>query len=322
MRGCPSLDAQRWSEVGQPQAGLVAGQVGQGEALGSMSSVPQLLLWDVILAGDGGDYLGELRRRGLPLAPRDLRTPRRAGDHALHLSAEGIAAEVDLRHQQLPGPVSGPLARRHEFPVAAPGLPSGRELGQEPIDFKPDGRPRETGSRPIAAPSPFHGRPGHAGADRVEDHIASQLQKVALPLDEDGLEPALEEVPDPAVTPIEALRVRAVELPHAARERGLRGLEEQVVVVAHHYVGVHAPAKDLDDPAESPEESLSVLVIPEDVAPLITATRDVPDRPRVIETKRPSHANSHYHRPDPNSFFYRDVYVLPASVTFRVAVAP
>jgi hypothetical protein len=64
---------------------------------------------------------------------------------------------------------------------------------------------------------------------------------MALLLDQDRLVASLEDVPDPVVRPVDGLRVDAVELTHAAREVGVGGLGEQMIVVGHQAVGVHRP---------------------------------------------------------------------------------
>ena len=52
-----------------------------------------------------------------------------------------------------------------------------------------------------------------------------------IAFDEEGVEPALKDMPDEPIVAIETLRVLAVDGPHARREVGLRGLEQEVVVV-------------------------------------------------------------------------------------------
>lgn len=58
---------------------------------------------------------------------------------------------------------------------------------------------------------------------------------------------SLEDVAHPAMPPVEALRVNAVKLPHAARQVGLEGFQQEVVMVVHQTVGMQLPVEPIDD---------------------------------------------------------------------------
>jgi hypothetical protein len=81
------------------------------------------------------------------------------------------------------------------------------------------------------------------------------------------LEAALEHVPDAVVSPVEALRVEAVQLPHALREVRRGSLQKKVVVVRHQPVRVTEPAVAFDHLAEGLEGRRAVRVIEEDRRP-------------------------------------------------------
>ena len=63
-------------------------------------------------------------------------------------------------------------------------------------------------------------------ANRVEDDVPYELQKVRLSFHQNALEPTLKEMADAAVLSIEALGVIAVESANAPREVGLGRLHE------------------------------------------------------------------------------------------------
>ena len=83
---------------------------------------------------------------------------------------------------------------------------------------------------------------------------------------------------DSVVAAVERLRVDAVELLHPAREVGLRGLDQEMVVVGHQDPGVKPPTYCSDDACKCLDETTSISVVERDVLPSVPATRDVPDR--------------------------------------------
>jgi hypothetical protein len=93
----------------------------------------------------------------------------------------------------------------------------------------------------------------------------------------------LQQVPDPAVTTVEPLRVDAVQMSHASRKCRLRRLDEQVIVVSHQDIGVDPPAECLDHPTQGRQEPLPILVVAKDLPPLVAPAGHMPDRPRVIQ---------------------------------------
>jgi hypothetical protein len=67
----------------------------------------------------------------------------------------------------------------------------------------------------------------HAGAHRVQHHVARQLQQVRLTLDHDGLVPPLKDMPHPAMAPVEGLRPHPVQMAHARRQVAVRRFQQQ-----------------------------------------------------------------------------------------------
>ena len=100
----------------------------------------------------------------------------------------------------------------------------------------------------------------------VQDDIACQFQKVRVLLDEDGFEAALEQMPHAPMSAVETLRVEAVELAHAARQRGIGRLNKKVVVISHEDIGVKAPADEPDRTAENSQELEPIGVCPRKIS--------------------------------------------------------
>jgi len=57
-------------------------------------------------------------------------------------------------------------------------------------------------------------------------------------------------MPHPVVAAVEGLGVCAVEAPHAGDQIALRGLDEQVIMVAHQAIGVTDPPLLRDLPTQ------------------------------------------------------------------------
>jgi predicted RNA binding protein YcfA (HicA-like mRNA interferase family) len=64
---------------------------------------------------------------------------------------------------------------------------------------------------------------------------------MCLSLDEDGFEPALEDVPGPFMPAVEMLGVKAVQGLHSPAQRRARRLHQEVVVVSHQAIRVEEP---------------------------------------------------------------------------------
>ncbi len=70
-------------------------------------------------------------------------------------------------------------------------------------------------------------------------------EQVAVALDENAFVAPLEHVPDTAMAPVDELGIDAIELAHAGREIAFRGLDDEVVVIAHLAPGVNRPVEPL-----------------------------------------------------------------------------
>src|SRR5690348_13109975 len=79
-------------------------------------------------------------------------------------------------------------------------------------------------------------------AHRVQQHVAENLEQVAIVLDDPAREPLAEQVVGALVPPVRRLRDARVELAHPARQARLADLGDEVIVVLHQAVRQDAPA--------------------------------------------------------------------------------
>ena len=121
----------------------------------------------------------------------------------------------------------------------------------------------------------YSGTPRNLG-DRFVDHPPQQVNRTTIRL----------RVAHSSVAPVEALRVDLVEPLHAARQIGLGGFDEEVVVIAHQAVCVESPALLSDLAAEQIEKRCAVPIIAKDVLACISARGDVIQRASEFQTQR------------------------------------
>jgi len=67
----------------------------------------------------------------------------------------------------------------------------------------------------------------HLRSNRIEDHIAEQLQQMSIFVDQDGREASLKEMSHPLMAAIERLCIAPIELPHALREMRAQRVENR-----------------------------------------------------------------------------------------------
>jgi hypothetical protein len=78
-----------------------------------------------------------------------------------------------------------------------------------------------------------------------------------------------------AVGVVEPLRVEALEALHPARQRVVRRLDDEMVVVAHLAPGIEVPAEAPGDIAEPPQVPLAIVVALVGGLPPVAAREDV-----------------------------------------------
>src|SRR6266542_646290 len=318
VRGGPRLDAEGRRELRKAQPGLCSCKRCQREPGGGPALSHPLALCDSEFPSRFFEDLLESGTEKEALSPRDLRAAGSGADHLLDLLAEAFSAEIDLSGNPFPGSVPRPLCFGNKLPVSGTRLPLAFKLAQCPVGVEPVGGSPKAGRRTIVAPAPLPGRPNVASSHWVENDIPGQLEQVGLLLYKHRFEPSLHQVADSSATPIEPLRIHAIDLPHTAGKIRLRCLDEQVKVVAHQDECVQTPLHGPDDVPEYFEEPLSVAIVPEDVTPFVAPTGHVPDSARVFQPQRPRHdERSHYHRPDPR--FWDGKIISPESASTQVS---
>jgi hypothetical protein len=128
---------------------------------------------------------------------------------------------------------------------------------------------------PVAGPFTVFGLFNHFRADRIQDNITADFEKVRVLLDEDGLVPALEKVAGLVAAFVPRLRINAVQLPHAEREISIRRFYHEVIMIVHEAVCVAYPVVAFVDVDKDVEKGLSILVVLKDAFFIVAATCDV-----------------------------------------------
>lgn len=136
---------------------------------------------------------------------------------------------------------------------------------------------------------------------RIQHYIPRQFEQVGHRLDDNcpsrsilSLErpPSLEGVPRAPMPPVELLRVDAVQLSHAARQRRIECLDQKMVMVRHLAVGVAPPVEAFDDLRKNVKEKLAIRVNEEDLLARVAAAGYVVDSSGVLNPKWTSHGLS------------------------------
>jgi hypothetical protein len=103
-------------------------------------------------------------------------------------------------------------------------------------------------------------------AHRIQNNVSGNLQQLTLLLDEDSLEPALEDMSQPLVGSVERLCIHTIQVAHATREIRIRRFDQQVIVIAHKAIGMADPSEALNDIPYNLKEQSSVIIGEEDAA--------------------------------------------------------
>ena len=113
---------------------------------------------------------------------------------------------------------------------------------------------------------------------------------MAVFLNEDGLVSALEQMSSPLMTFIKKLCIDPVQLPHTQRKIAVRRLDQEVIVVVHHAVGMTEPVIPFIDMLERVQEVDAVLVVFENGLLFIAARGNVIDGTGVFNAEGASDA--------------------------------
>jgi len=90
-----------------------------------------------------------------------------------------------------------------------------------------------------ATPWPVH----HAHAYRVEFHITAHVQQVGIPVHQDCLETALDQIPHLAMAAVEYLRIHTVKVAHQPRQVRTACGQHEGIVIAHQAIGSTCASK-------------------------------------------------------------------------------
>ena len=112
---------------------------------------------------------------------------------------------------------------------------------------------------------------------------------MAVFLNEDRFVSALEQMTCPSMTLIKKLCIDPVQLPHSQGEVAVRCLDQKVIVVVHHAVGVANPVIPFIYMLERVQEVDAVLVVFEDGLLFIAARGDVIDGTCVFYAEGAGH---------------------------------
>jgi hypothetical protein len=113
---------------------------------------------------------------------------------------------------------------------------------------------------------------------------------MAIFLDKNAFEPALEKVAGSFVPFVKNLGIDTVKLSHAEGEVGVGRFDQEMVVVGHEAVGVAQPVITLVNMLKSVEETLAVLVVFEDSLLFVPARGYMIHGTRVFYSKRTGHS--------------------------------
>src|SRR5207247_2252258 len=159
----------RWCEIREPQSGLVSRQEGQRQPRGALTLASPLACLDPEFTGGNSLDGRKGGTKGTALGSRNLQASRASSDEVLDALTEVFAAQEDLRHEPLPGGVSGAFPFRDELAVAATRRPLVSELREGPVHLQPVASLRQPRGRAVIAPRPLPGRLNDPGSNRIED---------------------------------------------------------------------------------------------------------------------------------------------------------
>src|ERR1051325_3384621 len=111
-----------------------------------------------------------------------------------------------------------------------------------------------------------------------------------LRVNDDGLVTALEQMTKDLMPADIALSVGSLQPFHPRHQVCLRSLNEQMIVIAHQYVGGNGPAGLLAGFLQGFKKTLSIRVVFEDRAALIAAGHHMIYGTRILDAQRASHA--------------------------------
>ena len=117
-------------------------------------------------------------------------------------------------------------------------------------------------------------------------HVAAELKQVIVGIDQDRFESPLVEMADPVVAPVERSGVADFEMPHELRKVPLRGLYDEMEMIAHKHPGVEPNLIDPDRRFQFIQKNRTVALIGEDVLPLISSASHMIKSAWIVNPQR------------------------------------
>jgi hypothetical protein len=127
------------------------------------------------------------------------------------------------------------------------------------------------------------------GSNWIEHDVASHLEQLRVALDQLVVKAALKEVTTVVVTPVEPLRVHAVQPVHAARDVCFRRLDEEVIVIRHQAIRMADPSQEVDHLLNQLEEAEAVAGVDEDLLLAVSPRRHVIRGAVSLKARRAGH---------------------------------
>jgi hypothetical protein len=112
-------------------------------------------------------------------------------------------------------------------------IPRRAKLAQYSLHRQPARRRYASDRRSITAPGPLFRHLDHARPDQARNDVPPQLKQIGVPLDENALEPPLDQVPGAAMASVRCLCVDPIQMPHPLGKIPLDRLRHQMVVIRH-----------------------------------------------------------------------------------------
>ena len=141
----------------------------------------------------------------------------------------------------------------------------------------------------MARPCVFVGSVDHMGSNRIQVDVPHQFKEIAVAINQNCLEAALEKMAGAAFLPVDPASIAEGEVLQTARQRNFAGLQGKMNVVGHEAEGVHSIAEAASPFLQQEVEAAAVLVGKKDRLASVTAEND------VVESTGEMNARFTYH---------------------------
>ena len=125
--------------------------------------------------------------------------------------------------------------------------------------------------------------------DRIQVDVTREDGKILIFINKNAFISSLVQVSDPIMPSIVITGISDIELAHEFGKVPKRCFDQEVKMVVHKDIRVEFNSIDIQRLSEYLEKARSISVILEDYLPFVSATSDMVDCIRVLDSKRPSH---------------------------------